>query len=170
MPFLESIDSSSSGFPVDSSYCARASNLWWAVHHQFGWGDDWWGWSAQCDALCTGLREEPTFHSTELLFRLRDFHVGWICSSLWEDHTQYCLRAMESGGDYFLSSGGSWHLWLYGWGSWSAEDVKRLTGAVVCSGRNQAVIWRFDITIWCEDFECGRGGTGGVCPCESSFS
>ena len=29
-----------SGFPVDSSHCARTSDLRWAVHHQFGSGDD----------------------------------------------------------------------------------------------------------------------------------
>ena len=41
MPFLESIDSSFSGFPADSSHCARASDFGCAVRHQFGWGDDW---------------------------------------------------------------------------------------------------------------------------------
>ena len=37
---LENIDLVYSGFPVASSHCARTSDLWWAVHHQFGSGDD----------------------------------------------------------------------------------------------------------------------------------
>ena len=38
--YLENTDFAFSGFPVDSSHCARTSDLWWAVHHQFGSGDD----------------------------------------------------------------------------------------------------------------------------------
>ena len=38
--YLENTNFAPSGFPVDSSYCARTSDLWWAIHHQFGWGDD----------------------------------------------------------------------------------------------------------------------------------
>ena len=38
--YLENTDFAFSGFPVDSSHCARTSDLWWAVHHQFGSADD----------------------------------------------------------------------------------------------------------------------------------
>ena len=38
--YLENTDFVSPGFPVDCPYCARTSDLWWAVHHQFGSGDD----------------------------------------------------------------------------------------------------------------------------------
>ena len=38
--YLENIDLAFTGFPVDSSHYARTSDLWCAIHHQFGWGDD----------------------------------------------------------------------------------------------------------------------------------
>ena len=168
--YLESNDFAFSGFPVYSSHCARTTDLWWVVHHQFGSGDDLWGRGAKCDPLRRGLWEESAFHAAELLFRLRGCDVDWICSYLWQDHKQRCLRAMEPRGDYVSFSGGSWRLWVCEWGSWSAEDVEGLTRAVVCGGWNQAVIRGFDIAIRCEDLECCGRGTGGVCSRESSFS
>ena len=36
---LEETDLVFLGFPAISSYCARTSDLWQAIHHQFGSGD-----------------------------------------------------------------------------------------------------------------------------------
>ena len=37
---LENTDLVFPGFPANSFYCARTSDLWRAIHHQFGSGDD----------------------------------------------------------------------------------------------------------------------------------
>ena len=168
---LENTDLVFPGFPANSSYCARTSDLWRAIHHQFGSGDDLWRWGAKCDSLRTGLCKESAFYPAEFLFGLRDCHVSWVCSYLRQDHPQRCFRAMGPRGDYVSFSGGGWRVWVLESGSWSAEVGERLTRAMVCGGWHQAIIRRFDIPIRCQDFKYRGRGASRVrsCTCPLSY-
>ena len=163
---LENTDLVFPGFPANSSYCARTSDLWRVNHHQFGSGDDLWRWGAECLLCVQDFVRSP--HFTQRSFFSDSGIVSWLCSHLWQDHAQCCFRAMEPCGDYISFSGCGWRVWVREWGSWSAEGGERLTRAVVCGGWYQAIVGRFDIPIRCQDFKCrGRGASrvrSSTCP------
>ena len=137
------------GVSTKNFCCARTSDFWRENHHQSGSRDELWRWSAWCSALRAGFRDKSALHPEKLFLWLYHRNVGWVRGNLWQHHKQWCFWTVEPRGDCISFTGGGWGLCLRESGCGSAKGSQGLTRTVVGGRWHQAIVKRFNVSVWC---------------------